>query len=152
MYFVRQKCVRHLYKKINDINRKNRWIAESFKTCGIDPWSDTTEKEFHAHLEKLSESRVYKALIDQHTAVQLSKQFDESYLILKHIFHVVIHRFKFSLACIYFLKESTSFFTEQSCTCAQFLITIFEFTNGTHGLYKFSCESSHFFFTIKIYF
>lgn len=61
-----------MHKTINSIYRKNRWIADSFKTCGLDPWSDTTKNEFEAHLEKLSESQVYQALIDQHTAVQLS--------------------------------------------------------------------------------
>ena len=66
--------IQNAYGKINSVNKKNRWIADSFKTCGLDPWSDTTKKEFEAHLEKLSESCVYQALIDQHTAVQLSAQ------------------------------------------------------------------------------
>ena len=66
--------IQNAYGKINSVNKKNRWIADSFKTCGLDPWSDTTKKEFEAHLGKLSESRVYQALIDQHTAVQLSAQ------------------------------------------------------------------------------
>ena len=38
----------------------------------MDPWPDTTKKEFEAHLEKLSESQVYQTVIEQHTAVQLS--------------------------------------------------------------------------------
>jgi len=54
------------------MNKKNRWIADSFKTCGLDPWYANTNRDFEAHLEKLSESRVYQALIDQHTAVQLT--------------------------------------------------------------------------------
>lgn len=69
--------IQNAYDKINSVNRKNRWIADSFKTCGLDPWSDTTKQEFEAHLEKLSESRVYQALIDQHTAVQLSARMSE---------------------------------------------------------------------------
>jgi len=59
------------------MNKKNRWIADSFKTHGLDPWSTNTKRDFEAHLEKLSESRVYQALIDQHTAVQLSTRFGE---------------------------------------------------------------------------
>jgi len=58
------RFIENAYNKINFMNRKNRWIADSFKTCGL-------KRDFEAHLEKLSESRVYQALIDQHTAVQL---------------------------------------------------------------------------------
>ena len=57
--------------------KKNRWIADSFKTCGLDPWSANTKRDCEAHLEKLSESRVYQALIDQHTAVQPTTRFGE---------------------------------------------------------------------------
>ncbi len=60
------------YNKINFMNKKNRWIVDSFKTFGLNPWSANTKRYFEAHLEKLSESRVYQALIDQHTAVQLT--------------------------------------------------------------------------------
>ena len=69
--------IQNAYDKINSVNIKNRWIADSFKTCGLDPWSENTKRVFEAHLEKLSESRVYQALIDQHTAVQLSTRFEE---------------------------------------------------------------------------
>jgi len=69
--------IQNAYDKINSVNRKNHWIADSFKTCGLDPWSENTKRDFEAHLEKLSESRVYQALIDQHTAVQLTTCFGE---------------------------------------------------------------------------
>ena len=54
--------IQNAYDKINSVNIKNRWIADSFKTCGLDPWSENTKRVFEAHLEKLSESRVYQAL------------------------------------------------------------------------------------------
>jgi hypothetical protein len=38
--------IENAYDKINSANRKNRWIADSFKTCGLDPWSDTTKVLF----------------------------------------------------------------------------------------------------------
>ena len=66
------------YKRINDVNKKNRWIADSFQTCGLDPWSDNTKNVFEAHLEKLSESQVYQALIEQHTAVQLCRSAEKN--------------------------------------------------------------------------
>ena len=71
------RFIENAYSKINFTNRKNRWIVDSFKTCGLDPWSSNTKIDFEAHLEKLSESRVYQALIDQHTAVQLTTRFEE---------------------------------------------------------------------------
>lgn len=64
--------IENAFAKFNTANQKHRWIADFFKTCGLDPWSDTAKEVFEAHLEKLSESQVYQALIDQHTAVQLS--------------------------------------------------------------------------------
>ena len=69
--------IQNAYDKINSVNIKNRWIADSFKTCGLDRWSENTKRNFEAHLEKLSESRVYQALIEQHSAVQLTTCFGE---------------------------------------------------------------------------
>jgi hypothetical protein len=64
--------IENAYDKINSASRKNCWIADSFKVCGLDPWSDTTKALFEAHLEKLSHSQVNQALVDQHRAVELS--------------------------------------------------------------------------------
>ena len=60
---------------MKDIFLKTDFTAS--EECSLDPWSENTKRVFEAHLEKLSESRVYQALIDQHTAVQLTTRFGE---------------------------------------------------------------------------
>jgi len=69
--------IQNAYDTISSVNRKNYWIADSFKIFGLDPWSKNTKRDYEAYIENLSESRVYQALIDQHTAVQLTTRFGE---------------------------------------------------------------------------
>ena len=47
-------------------------ILKTEKIIGLDPWLVTTKALFEVYLEKLSQSQVYQAMVDQHTAVELS--------------------------------------------------------------------------------
>ena len=59
------------YDKINDENLSNPYIRRAFDLCGLNPYS-TIEKTFIQHLDQLSMTSAYKALIDHHTALDLT--------------------------------------------------------------------------------
>ena len=62
------------YDKINDKNLSNPYIRRAFDLCGLNPYADdsTIEKTFIQHLDQLSMTSAYKALIDHHTALDLT--------------------------------------------------------------------------------
>ena len=62
------------YDKINDENLSNPYIRRAFDLCGLNPYADdsTIEKTFIQHLDQLSMTSAYKALIDHHTALDLT--------------------------------------------------------------------------------
>ena len=64
------------YAKINDKNLSNPYIRRAFDLCGLNPYSDKTtiEKTFIAYLDNLSLTSAYKALIDHHTALDLTSK------------------------------------------------------------------------------
>ena len=65
----RETLVKFVENSTDDINRENRtdrWIAASFDKCGLNPWRD--DAKFRAHLNRLNEDGIYKALTEAHTA------------------------------------------------------------------------------------
>ena len=62
--------VEKAHEKINIENIKKQWMAESFNKCGLNPWGD--DICFLKHLDELSETSMYKALTEAHTAEDLT--------------------------------------------------------------------------------
>lgn len=52
---------------------RNMYIRRAFDLCGLNPYADENciERNFLAHLDSLSMTTAYQALIDHHTALDL---------------------------------------------------------------------------------
>ena len=58
---------------MNEENMRNMYIRRAFDLCGLNPYADENciERNFLAHLDSLSMTTAYQALIDHHTALDL---------------------------------------------------------------------------------
>ena len=61
------------YAKINDENMDKMYIRRAFDLCGLNPYADeaSIKRNFVAHLDSLTTTTAYQALIDHHTALEL---------------------------------------------------------------------------------
>jgi hypothetical protein len=59
-------------EEINDQNNDNPIISDSFKKCGLNPWSkDNSLKAFVDHLDSLESNEILKAMLANQTALPL---------------------------------------------------------------------------------
>jgi hypothetical protein len=59
-------------EEINDQNNDNPIISDSFKKCGLNPWSkDNSLKAFVDHLDSLESNEILKAMLANKTALPL---------------------------------------------------------------------------------
>lgn len=65
------------HREINQDNVGDRYIAKSFRTCGLNPF-DKSLNRFKKHLENLQESTVYKVLQGSHSRLDLNVVVDSS--------------------------------------------------------------------------
>ena len=63
------------YAQINEENMTNMHIRRAFDLCGLNPYADENciQRNFVAHLDSLSTTSAYQALIDNHTVLELDK-------------------------------------------------------------------------------
>jgi hypothetical protein len=54
------KFVEQSFDAINDEQKRTHSIAKAFRLCGLDPWCGIDE--FTAHLDNLSENKIYESL------------------------------------------------------------------------------------------
>lgn len=62
------------YTQINEENMGNMYIRRAFDLCGLNPYADEKciNRSFVAHLDSLSSTTAYQALIDHNTALELN--------------------------------------------------------------------------------
>ena len=63
------------YAQIKKENITNMHIRRAFDLCGLNPYADENciQRNFVAHLDSLSTTSAYQALIDNHTVLELDK-------------------------------------------------------------------------------
>ena len=63
------------YAQINEENMQNMYIRRAFDLCGLNPYADKEciQRTFVAHLDSLSMTSAYQALIDHHKALHLDE-------------------------------------------------------------------------------
>ena len=62
--------IEYAVDKINQDVKKNHLIFRTFEKCGLNPWSEDLSK-FDDYLKSLSENDLYKALIQNQTALNM---------------------------------------------------------------------------------
>ena len=71
----REDFVHIVEDAIEDINLKNRrepYISDGFRLCGLNPWSqEASLSMFKNHLDKLEENKILNSLVQNQTALKL---------------------------------------------------------------------------------
>jgi hypothetical protein len=72
---TREQLVDFVLQTIEEINHKNehqRFIADAFIKCGLNPWGAGKSLEaFDNHLSKLESNEILRAMITNQTALEL---------------------------------------------------------------------------------
>lgn len=70
-----EKLVDFVLQTIEEINKQNcenQFIADSFKKCGLNPWSkERSLQAFQEHLDFLESNEILKAMITNQNALPL---------------------------------------------------------------------------------
>jgi hypothetical protein len=59
-------------EEINEQNNEHQFISDSFKKCGLNPWSkDNSMKAFTDHLDSLESNEILRAMLANQRALPL---------------------------------------------------------------------------------
>ena len=59
-------------EEINEQNNEHHFISDSFKKCGLNPWSkDNSMKAFTDHLDSLESNEILRAMLANQRALPL---------------------------------------------------------------------------------